>query len=291
MTGHIDFKDYLVGHGDVREIAYITGFNVSYIRKVLDGQRQHPLIGEIVKEIATSRMQIRHRYNYKVAAMSSMDVYLGMEAIEDLIFHLQMYSLRQLIQAPVHLLSKTGAADQPVIRKLSEQLGLYKQKLAATIDWMHTLDVKLSFQPVGIVLWEIIEEAYSYISTSPEGRRVYFLKNDNSPSVSADAVLLSIVIRGLLFHLSQITFPDGRVSVSITESHERVSIELTSMKCLLKPAMFTLLNDTKTLTRASERKSTLESLSVAGHYIMALHQGTLSFTCPEHNKATISLNF
>lgn len=55
------------GHGDVQEIANITGYNASYVRKVLMGQRNSDLIVRVANDLVMMREKIYDKYkNIKI---------------------------------------------------------------------------------------------------------------------------------------------------------------------------------------------------------------------------------
>jgi len=65
MRQHIpesSFVEQLSGKGDIAFIAEITGFNVSYVRKVLDGQRKNDLIIRAAKDVARARQKLAEKY-------------------------------------------------------------------------------------------------------------------------------------------------------------------------------------------------------------------------------------
>lgn len=55
-------KEKISGHGDVQEIANITGYNASYVRKVLNGHRNSDLIVQVAEDLVDMRTKIYEKY-------------------------------------------------------------------------------------------------------------------------------------------------------------------------------------------------------------------------------------
>jgi len=60
-------RDKISGHGDVQEIANITGYNASYVRKVLNGTRKSDMIVRVAADLVSMREKIYDKYkNIKI---------------------------------------------------------------------------------------------------------------------------------------------------------------------------------------------------------------------------------
>jgi len=62
MNNLSELKKRISGKGDIAEIAEITGYNISYVRKVLSGQRQNDVIVKIAKDLVKARERVAKKY-------------------------------------------------------------------------------------------------------------------------------------------------------------------------------------------------------------------------------------
>ena len=57
-----NLKENLSSNGDIREIAQITGYNESYVRKVINGERKNEIIIQVANDLVTMRKALYQKY-------------------------------------------------------------------------------------------------------------------------------------------------------------------------------------------------------------------------------------
>jgi signal transduction histidine kinase len=284
-------KEKLVPHGDIREIAIISGYNVSYVRKVLEGERYHKKIIDIAYELIQSRINVRRKFDF-VSNKKNTDQYESIERLENLVFNLQLDPLKQIPEIPSPLLAHIQESVSPSLYNFNLRLQSYSIVLQRTLNWFRYVRVKFDCHFTGILLQKEVEQALINLSDIPEGIKIDFPEDNSDIAVSADPGLLGIALRGLLYHLIKNTRTKGRISIKIGEqARNRVYVKLISHHCLINPGMFVLLKESKSVGSIHSPINTFESVAIASHFIMAMHHGHLRFSTIEDQQSVITLIF
>lgn len=60
----LKLKENLSSNGDIKEIAQITGYNESYVRKVINNERKNDIILAVAHDLVHMRKALHEKYAY-----------------------------------------------------------------------------------------------------------------------------------------------------------------------------------------------------------------------------------
>ncbi|MFA0962979.1 hypothetical protein AB9P05_14335 [Roseivirga sp. BDSF3-8] len=292
MTEDSRLFDRLCGHGDIREIANITGFNVSYVRKVLDHQRTNNMIYDIANDLITMRDRIRRKYKVLINESGKEKSFSKVRDVENLLIDLQFRPTRSLAEDALRLLHiEQKQPSREIMVKAREKLSLYDRHILESLDWLSTqrLQVEPAMEILG--LWPMVKYASSFLTDSYPDMNVTIAEGDKGLSVWADRHLAGSLIRALVYHMHRITAPDGVVHLEAQEQHDEVRLQLKSKPCLLNKHTFEMLENNHNLKITRPQADNLEAVAVAGTFVMELHNGSLVWQRLPDREGTVTLVF
>lgn len=278
----------LCGHGDIREIALITGYNVSYVRKVLDDQRKNSVIHDLATDIITMRDKIRQKYGW-LKTSKKRGGFDSVRDVESVVMDMQFRSYRHLMESGLRRIETTqGLMHSESLIKAREELNDYDRHILKALKWM--TGQRLLIEPTNefFDIWAVVKDALVNILRSPI--QIDVEDNGSTPSVHGDSFLFSGLIRAIAYHLTRITSPDGRLVIKSDYKGEMVNLFIYSHQCLLPKTSFEMLGKQESLNLTRTRYDDLEAIAVAGHFIMTLQNGSIQWNMHSHRTGVVKLS-
>lgn len=292
MTKDSRLFDRLCGHGDIREIANITGFNVSYVRKVLDNQRSNSLIYDIANDLITMRDRIRRKYKTLINESGKERTFTKARDVENLLLDLQFRPTRSLIEDAMRLLhAEQRHPHREALVRAREKVTLYDRHILESLDWLNLQRVQIEPVMGHQALWPMVRYATSFLQDTVPGITLTLQEENPSLSVVADPHLMGGLIRALVYHLHRITAPDGEVYVQARETDQDILLVIESRPCLLNEHTFDMLKDRYSLKVTRPHADNLEAVAVAGYFVMELHDGSMTWKKTPDRTGSVTLAF
>ncbi|MGB3180167.1 MAG: hypothetical protein WBB45_02175 [Cyclobacteriaceae bacterium] len=292
MTENSRSYDRLCGHGDIREIANITGYNVSYVRKVLDSQRSNNIISDIADDLIRMRERVRRKYKILMHGSGKNRSFSRMTDVENLLVDMQFRPTRRLMDSALRRLhSEQGSVRPEAIINAREELSLYDRHILKSLDWLNTQRIQVEAYPEPFLLWPVVQYAASFVRMGTADIKVRLEENEHSHSILADPHLTGTLVRSLIYHMLRITAPGGEVTVSATDTTGTPVLIVESRPCLLNRHSLSMLNDTSKLKVTRSQADNLEAVAVAGQFIMELQDGALEWKMHAGQTASVALSF
>ncbi|MGB3183356.1 MAG: hypothetical protein WBB45_18345 [Cyclobacteriaceae bacterium] len=289
MKNSSEIADQLCGHGDIREIALITGYNVSYVRKVLEDVRKNSAIHDIALDVIGMRKKLRQKY----AWLKTRNKPGGFEAIRDVenvVIDMHFRPYRKLLESGLRRLEAAqGLMRAEPLIQAKEEFHDYDRHILNALNWLTGQRVLIEPHLEYFDLWPIVKEALTKTQVG-NGAAVKIETEGFEPSVFGDQFLLSSLIRAIVYHLRRITSPEGRIVIKSGHIGDSVNLLFYSHQCLLPKTSFELLNNMDALNLTRTRYDDLEALAVAGHFIMGLQDGYIQWTMPTHRNGIVKVS-
>lgn len=287
--------DRLAGHGDIREIALISGFNISYVRKVLTENRNNEVIYDIAMELASMRDRIRSKYKFLKVPHKSGRQLSEKNRIENVLIDLQFRPARRLIETVLRRVETLhGQIRSESLFYLRRELELYDRHIIKSLDWLYRQKIMIGALREPIHLPTMVESSIDILSPHTTGHTIVNDLPNDSPELSADPFLAGLLLRSLLYQLVRITAPGGTIRfytppAPAAKGTATLAIEITP--CLLSSHNFRSLNKAESLQEADPRIESPETVAIASHYIMHLQEGSITYTMDTDKVGSILMHF
>ncbi|MFA0962075.1 hypothetical protein AB9P05_09730 [Roseivirga sp. BDSF3-8] len=295
MSDTTSLQERLVGHGDIKEIARITGFNVSYVRKVLNKGRKNDLVFDIAADLITMRQKVREKYASYHKEHKEVRRFTDISRIETILLDLQFRPVRRSFDAACHQLEKLTHDSRvgDTLTGLAQQFRQYESQLLQSLDWLYAQRILIQAEPAPLDLYALLNTSVDALASYTTRHKVTITATPRDvPRPMADPFLTGLLIRSLLFQLIRITAAGGHIAFSIPDSHpESPALQIDCQPCLLTPHNFELLNSTDLLRHTNPRAESPETAAAAARHIMSLQRGSISFTMHPDKKGTILIHF
>ncbi|MGB5930425.1 MAG: hypothetical protein WBH03_19725 [Cyclobacteriaceae bacterium] len=288
-----DLLDHLSGHGDIKEIADISGYNVSYVRKVLTDSRKNELIRDIAEDLAVLRKQVRQKYAFQALHKSGSRKYSVSRKVENTLVDLHYLPARRLM---LSALQRTGRLEGQVgtdsLFYLRQDLEQYRQYMTESVEWLQGQRLSVEAQLQTADLYHQVEMC---LNLSRIFSKDHTIGSDVQPGlahVHIDPFLTGLLLRSLLYQAVRITAPGGSIKFYLQPTAgPEVALAIEASPCLLSSHNLHLLNHTQTLLRSARHTESPDTTALTGHYIMHLQHGSLTFSMPRTRTGLFLLTF
>ncbi|MFA0963242.1 hypothetical protein AB9P05_15675 [Roseivirga sp. BDSF3-8] len=284
--------EQLMPYGDIHHIARITGYNVSYVRKVLNETRQNTLIHEVAWDIITMRKKLVDKYQVLGDARGVTERLEQVRRAESTLLLMGTRPVRKLMHNALkrlQILQDTGSTEET--DRIIKEVSLYDAHIMELLEWLNGQRLYIDALLVPVDLSLIVREGAAAASLQADEHTIE-VKNSMLPvGVKADSYLINLLVRSVLQQMLRMIGPMGRMVLSTKNNKEGRGIVITGGPCLVPAASVQGLNNPAGMLNKRAHADILEQVAVAGHFIMGQQQGQILWSVDEENVLKVDIQF